>query len=470
MPMSNFACTDLGNADRFIHRYGDKVRYLEDIGRWLFWDGTRWKLVQFSKIFGMARKTVKSIYDEARDSVVKPVARDLAAHALRSERYGRIRSMIDAVSKTEPVSTSSDRFDTDPRKINCRNGVVDLATGELEEHKPRQNVIKQARVNYNPDAKCPRFDRFLAEIFENDNELIEYFLRTAGYSITGETVQQKVFIWYGLGANGKTTLAETLLTILGDYSGPTEIDMLLSTDKSQVRLLESVGKLKGMRLTIASETDSTRKFSESMVKRLSGEETLTGAVLTKGSFPFTPTHKLTLLVNHLPGVKDGSHSIWRRLVPIPFKRKFEEHEIDPYLKQTLLSERDGIFAKLVSAAGRYLKDGLGETPTCITELSDQYRERNDLLGRFIKECLVLDATGDTPSRETHGAYEDWCRQQGLTPVSEAFFSDGMTERGITKKRKTAGMFYLGYRLAAETKDKTEADRRFEYAPYAGLKW
>ena len=317
--MSNFACTDLGNADRFIHRYGDRVRYLEDLGRWLFWDSTRWKLVHYSKIFGMARKTVKSIYDEARDCNVKPVARDLAAHALRSESYGRIRSMIDSVSKTEPVATSSDKFDTDTRKINCRNGVVDLVTGTIEDHRPRQCIIKQARVNYNPDATCPRFDRFLGEIFENDKELIEYFMRTTGYSITGETVQQKVFIWYGLGANGKTTLSETLMAILGDYAGPTEIDMLLSSDKSQVRLLESVGKLKGMRLAIASETDSTRKFSESMVKRLSGEETLTGAVLTKGAFPFSPTHKLTLLVNYLPGVKDGSHSIWRRLVPISFQ-------------------------------------------------------------------------------------------------------------------------------------------------------
>jgi putative DNA primase/helicase len=469
------ACTDLGNADRFIQKHGDKVRYLQDLGRWPFWDGTRWKPVHYAKIFGMARKTVKAIYDEARDCDNKDTARALAAHAIRSESFGRIQSMISVVSRTEPVSTSSDLFDTDPRKINCRNGVVDLGTGELTAHKPNQLIIKQAQVSYDPKATCPRFERFLNEIFLDDQELMEYFLRTLGYALTGETVQQKVFIWYGLGANGKTTLSETLLTILGDYAGPTEIDMLLSSDRSQVRLLESVGKLKGMRLAIASETDSTRRFSESMVKRLSGEETLSGAVLTKGKFEFAPTHKLTLLVNHLPGVKDGSHSIWRRLVPIPFRRKFTAKEIDPYLKQTLLRERDGIFAKLVLAAGRYLKDGLGPVPKCITDLSDEYRERNDVLGRFVKECLEPNRSADAPAREVYRAYENWCGQHGITPVSEAFFSDGMLEREIPKRRKSAGMVYVGYGLRTANKAslgaKSEMDAKPMFkSPYGGISW
>ena len=385
-----FACTDLGNGDRFVNMHGGTVRYIEKTGTWLLWIGSRWKPVHYGAIFKLAKKTVKRIYAEARDAP-QGNHRDLARWAVSSENEGRIRAMISVASKSDPISADVEDFDRDKRKVNCLNGIVDLETGELTGHKPRQLVIKQARVEYKPDATCPRFDRFLNEVFLEDKQLIEYVLRMLGYALTGETVEQKVFIWYGIGANGKTTLSETLLTILGGYAKPTELDMLLSGDRSQVRLLESVGKLKGIRLAIASETDSTRKFAENMVKRLSGEETLTGAVLTKGQFDFIPTHKIMVLVNHLPGVKDGSHSIWRRLVPIPFQRKFTGAEIDPYLKETLLNEKEGIFATLVKAAGRYLKFGLGTEPRCISELSDEYRENNDVLGRFIKECLEQDS-------------------------------------------------------------------------------
>lgn len=450
--MPNFGCTDIGNGERFVHKHGAELRHIEETGQWLKWTGSRWKPVPPSQIWGLAKKVSKSIHNEARDAKEQGETRQLSAWAAQSGNESKLRSMISMASKSEPVSVSMDDFDTNPYWINCQNCVVDLKTGNSVDHDPEMYVSKQARAEYHPHAGCERWSAFLDQIFPNDPELISYMQKCMGYAITGEVGEQRLMIWYGLGANGKTTLAETLISILGDYAKPIDMDLLLSNDKSQVRTLESIGSLKGIRLAVASETESTKSLAVAQVKRITGGETLIGAAMHKGQFHFPPTHQIIMLSNHLPMVKDGSHSIWRRILPVPFGARFTGKDINPRLKDELLSERDGIFAWLVRGAVRYYAEGLGEPPQRVRELSEQYQDSNDVLGRFIRDQLIADPKGEIPAQRLYAVYDGWCGRCMETPVPSNFFPSGLKERGIERKRLTRGMVYLGYRLAGDIPD------------------
>jgi len=192
---------------------------------------------------------------------------------------------------------------------------------------------------------------------------------------------------------------------------------------------------------VASETGSNKRWDEAVGKKLTGGDTLTGAKLHGDSFEFKPTHTLWFLCNHLPSFKDASHGFLRRVRVIPFRAKFEGKAIDPFLRMKLLAERDGIFGRLVDGARDYFRHGLGEVPDAINDATAEYIADNDVLGRFIAECMERVPRTRAGSQETYLVYSEWCRSQSEIPQDEKFFGRAMEERGIIKKRTSQGMVF-----------------------------
>ena len=275
----------------------------------------------------------------------------------------------------------------------------------------------------------------------------------------GSVQEQVLFICYGIGANGKSTLLETISKILGDYSTNVDFELFLTNHKSDVRIMEAVGEMKSIRLALASEVDSTKRFNESLVKRLTGGDTLRGTKLHTGAFQFEPNHKLWFLTNHLPFARDGSHGYWRRIKIIPFDAGFEGEALDSTLPDKLWAEREGILAWLVRGAKEWVDTlnrnggttGLGSCEA-VDRAVQQYRLDNDHTTRFIDECLVLeDGVGNSGARELYNAYQTWWRDNHDDEIpSEAIFSRRMEERGLKKRRTKAGYVYDNVKVVAST--------------------
>lgn len=168
----------------------------------------------------------------------------------------------------------------------------------------------------------PKWIKFLDEIFGGNRELIEWLQVAAGYSMLGLTTEHCFFLCYGNGRNGKGTFLETIRYVLGGYGHTTEFDTFLQKDKSNVRLLEAVGKLKGQRFVVASETNDSTRLNEAFVKKVTGGDRLVGTVLNKSSFEFDPTHTIWFACNHLPAIKDATVAMWERVKAIPFNASF----------------------------------------------------------------------------------------------------------------------------------------------------
>jgi putative DNA primase/helicase len=98
------------------------------------------------------------------------------------------------------------------------NGVVDLKTGELRAGKPSDRITQHSDVVFEPQAHCPRFKKFLTEIFGGDRTLISYVQKAVGYCLTGNTSEQVLFLCHGTGANGKSTFLDVLRFVLGGYA------------------------------------------------------------------------------------------------------------------------------------------------------------------------------------------------------------------------------------------------------------
>ncbi|MDB4147104.1 phage/plasmid primase, P4 family [Alphaproteobacteria bacterium] len=441
--------------ERFVDQHQGYLRSLGTIKTWLVWDGTRWKPSDYAEVFKFALETVQSIKTEVEEAEGFLDAQTLQKWSLTSQSEPKMRAMLNMASNHPLLVSKASSFDKQKMKLNCLNGIVDLKTGQLNQRTSDDLHTKVIGTNFNPQAKCPNFDKFIKEVFGSDGELISWIQRAFGYSLTGSAQEQVLFICYGTGANGKSTLLKTISKILSDYSTNADFEMFLSNQKSDVRVMEAVGELKGIRLALASEVDASKRFNESLVKRLTGGDTLRGTRLHMGAFQFEPQHKLWFLCNHIPFARDGSHGFWRRIKVIPFAQQFQGASLDSSLPDKLWAEREGILAWMIRGAVAWAKElqktnattGLGPCKA-IDQSIEEYRYDNDLSARFIEDCLVRDNdSGSVGARELYYAYQRWWSDNSDedTP-SEGIFSRRMEERGLKKTRTKAGVVYKGVKL------------------------
>jgi len=113
--------------------------------------------------------------------------------------------------------------------LACQNGVIDLKTGRCRPGRQEDYLKTASPTEWTGiDAPCPTWDRFLIDTFDGDIDLVSFVQRLFGYSLTGTCEQHLLPIFYGEGRNGKSTLLETLKTVLGAYVLKSESELLLT--------------------------------------------------------------------------------------------------------------------------------------------------------------------------------------------------------------------------------------------------
>jgi putative DNA primase/helicase len=304
-----FKLTDLGNAERLVYHFGEQIRYCHAWKKWLVWDGVRWVVDQSGQIYQIAKKVVRKIYREVQSASESNVRREIARHAYASESDRRIAAMI-SLAQSE-VSIRPELLNADPWLLNCLNGTIDLRTGRLLPHTMEHFITKLAPVNCDPNAGCERWLEFLDRIMDGNEQLISFLQRAIGYALTGETSEQCLFIFHGSGANGKSTFLQAISSILGDYAMSTPTETLLV--KRRGAIPNDVARLKGARFVIACEADAENRLAESLIKQMTGGDTISARFLHQEWFDFDPTHKVFFGTNHKPVIRGTDYAIWRRV-------------------------------------------------------------------------------------------------------------------------------------------------------------
>lgn len=442
-----FRASDLGNAERLIARHGHELRFAPGIG-WLAWDGSRWARDATGEVTRRMGETIRSLYVEA-DLLQDEDRRKLIRFALVSERESRLRGAIALAESIAGVVVMPDELDADPTVFNILNGSIDLKTGELRAHNRADLITRVAPIEFDPDAECPHWLGFLERIFDGDRALIDFVQRAVGYSLTGTTSEQVLLILHGSGANGKTTLIETLRALFGDYGTQTPASTFL--ERRGDGIPNDLARLRGARLVSGAETPEGRRLDEVLIKRLTGGDTITARYLHKEYFEYRPAFTPWVATNHRPVVKGTDDALWRRLRLVPFGVTIPEGERDHRLVDKLAEELPGILAWAVAGCLAWQRDGLNAPPAVLAATSS-YRAESDVFVDFLEErCLVGEGL-QVPKKELYTAYTDWCDSSGIPKgerLSRTTFGRSLADRGFKDGRTKSARYWLGVGLLVE---------------------
>lgn len=446
-----FNLTDLGNAERLVYLHGDDIAYCDELGGWHTYDGARWVLDKESRADlycgHVARKILQYAY--AIDDEDKRKAMTRWGNASESQRSQS--AMLSMAKRFRSVRT--DIFDTDPWKLNCLNGVVDLRSGELLSHDKGDMFRKVCPVEYDADLQCPNWMGFLRKIFLDDEAMVKYAQRIVGYTLTGDVSKQCMFFLYGGGANGKSTFIETLAEMMGDYQAKFPNRLLIAGrfDNDAGAASPDVASLQGVRLAHASEIERGSRMAEAKLKDLTGGDTVVARFLHKDFFSFKPTHKLWIYGNDKPDIRGRDEGIWRRINLIPFLYTFTDDEKVAHFKEKyLLPELAGIMAWAVQGCLEWQANNCNfDTPEQVLGATAEYRKDMDRLASFISEkCMVGRDYYKARSTPLYQAYVKWCEANYEKPMSMREFGGEMS-RNFKSSRDKHGSLYYGVGLVEE---------------------
>jgi putative DNA primase/helicase len=462
-PPRGYNLTDLGNAERFVRDHGEDVRYCYAWRKHLLWTGPRWQRDEVGGVHRLAKETVRSIYREASEEEDEERRKGLAKHARASESETRIRAMVE-LAKSE-IPASPDDLDAAAMLLNTSNGTVDLRTGELREHRREDLITKLAPVEYDPDAAAPAWEAFLERVLPGE-ELRTFVQRAVGYSATGDTSEQCMFIHHGPGANGKSTFQETIAAALGDYAMRTPTETLLVKRAGGVP--NDVARLKGARFVTASETEEGRRLAESLVKDLTGQDTISARFMWAEWFDFKPTHALHLSTNHKPEIRGTDPAIWRRIRLIPWAVTIPPAEQDKKLAEKLRGELPGVLAWIVRGCLSWQREGL-QAPEEVRQATKAYRAEMDVLAAFLADCCVRDDDEEAFAGELWGAWKLWCEETGEQAGSQKRFGGRLAERGFLNHRdsKTGRKVWSGLSLRPNWESRAGISLNHSSARFAG---
>jgi len=457
--------TDVGNAEILAEIAGERLRYNQDEGCWLAFDGKVWRNDR-RELHRLYRRIIAHRYAVARSgkSLVTTEGQEITAAeafawANTTASNGRIKALLEVASSMPAFAVRAEDFDTDRWLLNCRNGTLDLRTGELRKHRAEDLITRITKANFDPKAACPRFRAFISQIALRRKGLEVYIQGALGYSLSGSVQEQVLFVLVGKGANGKSTLIDVFFDVLGSYAKTTPAHTFVKSESRAIR--NDLARLKGARFVSAVEINMGKKLDEALTKRLTGGDRITARFLGKEFFEFLPEAKFFLAVNVNPEVSGADDGIYRRLRIVPFDASFALEEMDKDLPNKLKEERDGILAWAFEGFQRWQANGRLIEPECVTEACEGFREMMDTTQAFLDDCTDEDPTGRVPVGSLHDAYLAWAKASCVEPAGKNNFGKLVRQNGLKQSRVDRARYWTGVKLS-----QTATDRQREKATEA----
>jgi putative DNA primase/helicase len=452
-----FEYSEHGNALRFKALTKGIFVFISTLEKYALYKDGRWQLDEDQAIYRAWDWLLQNLKDEVQfynkllkqlnrfdeeEFSIKPLEKrllvrikDVTAHYKTCQRKATIKASLELFSTRKGVTVPLNTFDSKGHFIGCKNGIVDLRTGNLIQHDQSYMMMKSTAVFYVPEATCPNFLKFLDETFQGNTDLIDHMHCYLGAALFG--AMKEIFqIWIGKGLNGKSLLVDLTSAVMGDYSTSAHADLFTVSSKNKDPFMAS---LFGIRLVTLNETDKGDKLDKGLLKSCTNSGLVTARSLYSNPISFQPVFTPVLCTNFMPYISTDE-ATWNRIQVIPFNNRVSDEDKDPNLKQKLLKEEgEGIFNWLVQGAMKHyenLQDNFKPAvPDVVIKETEKYQDNFDKISHYLRDrCVETVSPKDgldlkCKVTELRKGYELWAKYNGYYAHSTHEFRSELVKKG-----------------------------------------
>lgn len=372
----------LANARRLEYLFGDRLRYLQDCDRWLTYSNGLWSKAPKSQnacLYPFVIQASEILKANAADDEEEKIAAVFKKKTIR-DSFAFLKGLESVIIKQADL-------DNHPQLLNCLNGVIDLETGILMQADPKLLLTQQCNAAFT-GKRDATVDKFLRDILP-DEETRAAFIRWLAYCLTGEVSEEKAFLFYGSGGNGKGTATLLLMNLFADYATSLPITAVCEAGRlsDAGAATTELNVLEKRRLAIVEELPQGRKLDTAKFKLLTGGDKIPIRRLHEEFTMINPTHKIIISGNYRPELTDARDpGLIRRIHSVDFLQNFTGTNRDEHLKKKLLAPDalSGLLTLLVADAVQWYKHGLIFSAG-IEKSTRNYFDQNDFISAFISE-------------------------------------------------------------------------------------
>lgn len=433
---TEYQLNDTGNAKRIYDRFGEDIHYNVDNKCFMLWDGKRWVNDLENRIKLMAEVIGEECLTNAQ-------TKEELKNATRMLNSNGKEAMIKELQHLEGIPIKNSDLDKFQSLFNTEKGILDLRTGDLLPHKKEllMSRISSCEINYE---KPKLWIKFLNDIFLKDKELIDFIQKAIGYSLTGSTKEQCIFICYGEGSNGKSVFLDIISNLMGDYASTTQVETLLVSKVQSGGANTDIARLKGSRFVSTSEPNENAKLNEGLIKQLTGGDKVTARFLYGREFEYKPEFKIWMATNHKPIIRGTDNGIWRRIRLIPFEATFTKEQQDQNLTTKLLAELPAIMNWAVDGCVKWMEEGL-DVPKSVEQMTKEYKAEMDVVNSYLDDRTQQIEGSRAKASLVYQDYSSWARRNNEYEMSNTKFGKELCKR-FTKIRLKDGIYYEGLSL------------------------
>jgi len=338
----------------------------------------------------------------------KAYIRSAAEIAMGSKASVYRRNEVEKHIKAMTYEFDSSKFEHPSNLLVCGNKFIYLDEDyNIHEGLPKNgNPFIFIPTEYHEDAKCPKFDKFMSEVLRPED--IPLMWEIIGYCLFPQNNLQKMFIFYGSGANGKDKMLNVIAKLLGKWNVEGIQLSALGKDKYVASRLQN--KL----VNLAGELSPRALRDTSTLKQLSGESLLYANEKYKSGTNFYYRGKLIFATNDLPESYDDSYGFYRRMITIDFPNTFVGENCDIHILDKIATkeELEGILVKALHAYIRLMKRKRFCRDTDGQENRINYLVRSNMIKAFAEICLEDDEDNEIEKRTVYNRYVAFCKKHG----------------------------------------------------------
>lgn len=464
-----YRAEDGGIRDAWVDTYSNRWIYAVGPDKWYCWQGTYWQKDDELMIHREIHDLMDSMNRQCSTIIketptrVSEITKRFQGIDMPEETSKQIENMKKAMDIAEAMRKATKRsngritsvegmarsFNAKPisafdvrDSLNLKNGTLNLHSLELQPHKCDDLFTYQLDYEYDPNAQCPLFQKFISEVLvkegtiETDYELVMLFQELLGYSLTTQTKRQ-IMVWmFGEGGNGKSVAVDVIQALLGPMA--TSVDFQSIGTPGNYDLADVPGK----RVLFSTEAEKGGAVAEKYIKCIVSGDPLTARPIYGSPIKFRSTAKIWWAMNDQPVIRDTTDSMWRRMKLIPFYRKFEEGKnADVDLPQKLMAELPGILNWAIAGLVRLTVNDIFTTSVSADSAKTQYREESNPVARWMNLMTVRTEYPTTLQGALFENFRSWLSSENEKPITSTQFGRDLGRLKIPKVRREKGVMY-----------------------------